>query len=409
MHFHKVGNQNDQSHNFQQALEQVKSLQGRSEKEIVRGEPKEVPRDITQEDHDIFFRVVSFHLTPEQKSRIVCPDNQFPRQTSVLAVHWHPEFIPIELISQRIDLLFPHRKNELIIPTQHNEIMGYKGFAGVEVDCYAKGFNQKVQILLHFKESNVQDGHTLKKMLQHTFKYRSSQLFDFMDTIVRPRIDRIEAAARQTGADPDLIEFVRVYVKKIETLIDQHSASLPPQAMKNKVLRNFFDLLRSQYGDPFIDRVQTYLTAVKKIVKAGFPLKYFFRTSEIIEEARSLNAGVVIPHPEQFWPVLLAGYDVDGVEVWNPQSHRYTDFLISVIQDMNAKNEKHQRKLLILMGDDTHFGEKIKDPVSQNRSKPQREIGVQPSWDDLEIGKKLIKGNVSRERVIQEYKDRLAV
>ena len=390
-------------------LQMEKALQGNFKKDSGKVVPRKISRDITQEDHDIFSSVVSFDLNPEQKKRIACPDRQFLRQTSILAVHWHPEFIPMDLISQRIDRLFPHRKNELIIPTQHNEIMGYKGFAGVEVDCYAKGFNQKVQILLHFKESNVQKAHTLRKMLEHTFKYRSSQLFDFMDTIVRPRPHRIEAAAGQTGADSDLIEFVRIYVKKIETLIDQNSASLPPQAMKNKVLRNFFDYLRPQYGDPFIDRVQTYLTAVKKIVKAGFSLKYFFRTSEIIEEARSLNAGIVIPHPEQFWPVLLAGYDVDGVEVWNPQSHRYTDFLISVIQDMNAKNEKHQRKLLIFMGDDTHFGEKIKAPCSRNGGKPQREIGVQPSWDDLEIGKKLIKGNVSRERVIQEYKYRLSV
>ncbi|GAB6143056.1 hypothetical protein [Desulfocicer niacini] len=375
----------------------------------VWGKSEKIPREITQEDYDFFFEVVSFTLNTEQKNRIVFPEKRFPRQTSVLAVHWHPEFIPMELISQRLDQLFPHREDELIIPTQHNEILAFDGFAGVEVDCYSKGFNQKVQLLLHFKEANVRKAHTLKKMLDHTFRYRSSQLFDFMDTIIRPREDRIEKAARQTGADADLIDFVRIYVKKIETLIDQNHSELPPSAMKNKVLRNFFDLLRPEYGDPFIDRVQTYLTAVKKIVKAGFSLKYFFRTSEIIEEARALNAGIIIPHPEQFWPVLLAGYDVDGVEVWNPQSHRYTDFLISVIQGMNEKQGRFGRKLLILMGDDTHFGEKIKDTDTQDPTKAQREIGVQPPWDDLDIGKQLIKGNVSRKRVIEEYKIRLSI
>ena len=375
----------------------------------VWGKSEKIPREITQEDYDFFFEVVSFTLNTEQKNRIVFPEKRFPRQTSVLAVHWHPEFIPMELISQRLDQLFPHREDELIIPTQHNEILAFDGFAGVEVDCYSKGFNQKVQLLLHFKEANVRKAHTLKKMLDHTFRYRSSQLFDFMDTIIRPREDRIEKAARQTGADAGLIDFVRIYVKKIETLIDQNHSELPPSAMKNKVLRNFFDLLRPEYGDPFIDRVQTYLTAVKKIVKAGFSLKYFFRTSEIIEEARALNAGIIIPHPEQFWPVLLAGYDVDGVEVWNPQSHRYTDFLISVIQGMNEKQGRFGRKLLILMGDDTHFGEKIKDSDTQDPTKAQREIGVQPPWDDLDIGKQLIKGNVSRKRVIEEYKTRLSI
>ena len=375
----------------------------------VWGKSAKISREITQKDHDFFFEVVSFALNAEQKNRIVSPEKRFPRQTSVLAVHWHPEFIPMDLISKRLDELFPHREDELIIPTQHNEILDFNGFAGVEVDCYSKGFNQKVQLLLHFKEVNVRKAHTLKKMLDHTFRYRSSQLFDFMDTIIRPREDRIEVAARQTGADAELIDFVRIYVKKIETLMEQNSSKLPPSAMKNKVLRNFFDLLRPEYGDAFIDRVQTYLTAVKKIVKANFSLKYFFRTSEIIEEARSLNAGIVIPHPEQFWPVLLANYDVDGVEVWNPQSHRYTDFLISVIQGMNEKQGRSRRKLLILMGDDTHFGEKTKDPDCQDPTKAQREIGVQPPWDDLHIEKKLIKGNISRKRVIQEYKNRLSI
>ena len=375
----------------------------------VWGKSKKISREVTQKDHDLFFEVVSFALNAEQKNRIIFPEKRFPRQTSVLAVHWHPEFIPMDLISKRLDQLFPHREDELIIPTQHNELLEFDGFAGVEVDCYSKGFNQKIQLLLHFKEVNLRRAHTLKKMLEHTFRYRSSQLFDFMDTILRPREDRIEVAARQTGADAELIDFVRSHVKKIKTLMEQNSSKLPPSAMKNKVLRNFFDLLRPEYGDPFIDRVQTYLTAVKKIVKANFSLKYFFRTSEIIEEARSLNAGIVIPHPEQFWPVLLANYDVDGVEVWNPQSHRYTDFLISVIQGMNEKQGGSGRKLLILMGDDTHFGEKIKDNDTQDPTKAQREIGVQPPWDDLDIGKQLIKGNVSRKRVIEEYKTRLTI
>ena len=391
------------------ANKMMNPLKGRWDQESVRRNFEKVPRHITRQDHDFFFQVVSFHLNAEQKNRIVHPERQFPRQTSVLAVHWHPEFIPMDLIAQRLSRLFPRREKELIIPTQHNEILAFDGFAGVEVDCYSTGFNQKVQLLLHFKEANVRKAHTLKKMLDHTFRYRSSQLFDFMDTIIRPREERIEAAARQTGADADLIEFVQIYVKKIETLIDQNSSQLPPSAMKNKVLRNFFDLLRPEYGDPFIDRVQTYLTAVKKIVKANFSLKYFFRTSEIIEEARALNAGVVIPHPEQFWPILLAGYDVDGVEVWNPQSHRYTDFLISVIQEMNEKNGSSQRNLLIFMGDDTHFGEKVKDRQQQDPTKARREIGVQPPWEDLHIEKELIRGNVSRERVIEEYKARLSI
>ncbi len=46
---------------------------------------------------------------------------------------------------------------------------------------------------------------------------------------------------------------------------------------------------------------------------------------------------MVIPHPEQFWPILLADYDVDGYEVWNPQSREYTDFLIRALDNQNKR------------------------------------------------------------------------
>jgi hypothetical protein len=81
---------------------------------------------------------------------------------------------------------------------------------------------------------------------------------------------------------------------------------------------------------------------VKALVKVEFSLKYFYRTSEVIEEARALGAGIVIPHPEQFWPILLKEYDVDGIEVWNPQSRRYTEFLISVLNRRNQKRGSRQ-------------------------------------------------------------------
>ncbi|MFW5640965.1 MAG: hypothetical protein ACOC0H_07415, partial [Thermodesulfobacteriota bacterium] len=215
-------------------------------------------------------------------------------------------------------------------------------------------------------------------------------------------------AARRTGANDSLIRFVQIYVRKIEFLIDAHYSDLPPQSIKNKLLRNFFDCLRPVYGDALIDRAQTFLTAVKQKVKANFSLRYFYRTSEIIEEARSLNAGIVIPHPEQFWPVLLAEYDVDGIEVWNPQSQRYTEFLIGVLNKKNQHRGPSHRRLLIFMGDDTHMAEKARPVREQNPEKADREIGFQPAWDDLTIRKTLIMAGCSRKEVICEYKNRLA-
>lgn len=369
--------------------------------------PQNIPDEITETDLKFFFEVVSTDLDDVQRKRILTPEKTFPSQKSVLAVHWHPEHVPMSLIRQRIDKMFPGREQELIIPTQHNELMHYDDYAGVEVDCYSAGFNQKVQLLLHFENSRVAEAGVLNGMLDHTFKYRSSQLFDFIRTITTPDEERLEAAARQTGANDQIICFVQAYVRKIETMLENNLSTISPLSVKNKLLRNFFDCLRPTCGDVLIDRCQTFLTAVKQIVKLHFPTHYFFRTSEIIEEARHLNAGIVIPHPEQFWPVLLAEYDVDGVEVWNPQSHRYTDFLISVLNEKNRLAGPSRRPLLIFMGDDTHMGEKTRNPEAQDPEKGAREIGFQPAWDDFNIGKTLIKFGWNREAVIAEYKARL--
>jgi hypothetical protein len=368
---------------------------------------EQIPEEVTERDEAIFFRINSHELTPEQRERIVRPEHIFPHQKEVLAIHWHPEFVPVDLALARLDTMFPNRRTELIIPTQHNELLTHDGYSGAEVDCYSRGFNQKVQLLLHFEQEKLQDAHMLRAMLEHTRKYRASQLFDFIRTITKPVEERLEEAVQETGADEELVRFVQVHVRKVQTLLDKHLDDLPEDRIKNKLLRNFFNELRPDYGDQAIDRAQNFLKAVKKIVKSSFPLQYFYRTSEIIEEARLHGAGVVVPHPEQFWPILLAEYDVDGYEVWNPESQRYTDFLISVVKRKNQELGPSGRRILIFMGDDTHMGEKVKDPEQQDRSKGAREVGYQPAWEDLDIRKKLIKAEVDRERLIREYKERL--
>jgi hypothetical protein len=184
--------------------------------------------------------------------------------------------------------------------------------------------------------------------------------------------------------------------------------SIPAEMVKNKLLRNFFDRLRPVYGQAVIDRAQTFLKAVKQIVKAHFSLHYFYRASEVIEEARALGAGIVVPHPEQFWPILLADYDVDGFEVWNPQSRRYTEFLIDVIRRQNRQPGLSRRRLLIFMGDDTHMGEKVRDPAMQDPEKANREIGFQPAWEEMGIRKALIRADTSCAAVIEDYRQRLA-
>ena len=369
----------------------------------------EAAADIGEDDVAVFRQLVSFELTPTQERALVTPPQVYPRQRSVLGVHWHPEFVPMDLIRRRVAATFPESRLELVIPTQHNELMTYNGrHWGVEIDCYSRQFNRKVQLLIHMRQDRYERAGVLISMLAHTFRYRAAQLLEFLDTLVEPRWERrIQAAVAQTGADPDLVAFVRVHAARLRALLDAHESTTPPDAYKNKLVRNYFDSLRGSYHDQLIRRAQLFLRVVKKSVKKSFNLEYFYQTRQVIEETQALGAGVVVPHPEQFWPILMAEYEVDGYEVWNPHSHQYTEFLINVVNRQNRGRERADRPLLIFMGDDTHMGEKTRPVELQDPAKSNREIGVQPAWDDLAIRKSLLVANAARERVIDEYVNRL--
>jgi len=361
-----------------------------------------------ENDQLAYEALISTRLSPEQIQHIATPSQIYTKQQAMLAIHWHPEFIPLELIRKRIDAMFPNKEDELIIPTQHNVLVDWNGYTGVEVDCYSSGFKRKVQLLMHFRADQVSQAEVLKSMLSHTFKYRSGQLFEFMDSVMQPTYEeRMQQAAAETGATEELVQFTRFYTARLKNLFEANEAVTPPMAIKNKLLTEYFDTLRGQYPDRLVNRAQLLLKAVKQIVKANFSLQYFYRASEVIEEARAVGGGIVIPHPEQFWPILLADYDVDGYEVWNPQSREYTEFLINVVNRNNSALPGSSRRILVFMGDDTHMSEKAKPPHLQRREKADREVGLQPAWDDQDIKKSLIVANVDRSKVIQEYKARL--
>lgn len=365
-------------------------------------------QEITDWDVAAYQSLVSLDLTDTQIQQVVTPPFVLEKDEVVLAVHWHPEHVAMDLIEQRINAMFPNRRRELMIPTQHNQLMTRNGFTGVEVDCYSPEFNRKVQLLFHFEESKLEKADVLKSMLEHTHRYRSTQFYEFLETLLNPKFnDRIEKAVKETGAEKELVEFVLTYSKKLSIMVDRFHDETPIDAIKNKLLPNYFTMLQEFYDEHLISRALIFLKEVKKIVKKHFVLDYFYKTNEIIEEARLHNGGIVVPHPEQFWPVLLADYDVDGYEVWNPQSREFTDFLINVVNKKNRTREYQDRPLLVFMGDDTHMGEKTKDPRHQKAEKASREIGYQPAWDDLEIRKSLILANIDRERVIDEYTSRL--
>ncbi len=383
-------------------------MKSEKRRECAAPAPEALTADVTEFDERLFALLIDTRLDPAAQKRILTPGAVQPAQDSVLAVHWHPEHVPMGLIKRRIEASYPAARKSLIIPTQHNELMEYGPYTGVEVDCYSRGFNQKVQLLLHFRTEKLGEAHVLKSMLAHTHAYRSSQLFDYLTTVTRPNEERLAQAARESGSDEAVVGAARACCLKLAALLERHAGDMPVDAIKNKLVRNFVDGLRPLLGDGLANRVQVFLKEVKAVVKAQFPLSYFYRTTEFIEEARSLSGGVVIPHPEQFWPILLAGYDVDGYEVWNPQSQRYTEFLISVLYENNRRRGNGERRMLVFMGDDTHMGEKTL-PVSggADTHKARREIGLQPAWDDLSIGKKLIVADMDRVRIIEEYSARL--
>ena len=377
------------------------------------GDPLDIrglAHDVTESDQRIFDAVTTEVLPPEAIQRIAEPEKVFPRQREVLALHWHPEFVPIDLIRRRVAKMFPNAEESLIIPTQHNILTSYGEYTGVEVDCYSQHFQRKVQLLFHFRSEKLEGrGDVFKAMLAHTFKYRNSQLAQFIHTLLHPDFSQhVGDAAQRTGANDQLIEFVRTYVRRIKKLIEENESRVAPEMIRNKLLVNFFDMLRAEYNDRLINHVQAFLRAVKNIVKEHFALDYFYRHEECIEEGKALGACIVIPHPEQFWPILLEDLNVDGIEVWNPQSNEYTEFLISVVNRQNRLAANRDRPLLITMGDDCHMGEKVKDPRYRDAAKAERELGVQPLWDDMAISKNLIMGNASRSDLIREYKSRLA-
>jgi len=367
-----------------------------------------VPREVTDWDLETYLALTCAGVTPEQARAIREPSVVHPRQEYVLAVHWHPEQVPLEMIRERLGAMYPQSRDQLIIPTQHNQILTWDAYSGVEVDCYSHGFNRKVQLLVHMRADRLDRAGVLMNMLRHTFKYRSSQLFEYLDALCEPAWEeRRQKAAGATGSDEDVVEFAAIHACRLKALVAGNEQRTPQDAVKNKLVRNYFDCLREFYDPRFINKVQVYAKAVKDVVKEHFSLAYFYRASEVIEEVRGIGGGVVIPHPEQFWPILLRNYDVDGIEVWNPQSQQYTEFLVNVVLDQNRRGYHKDRPLLIFMGDDCHMSEKLKKPDEQDKDKAAREVGFQPAWDDLMIAKGLIVAGVSRKTVMDEYRSRL--
>lgn len=367
-----------------------------------------VQEEITPWDRNTFEKLTSVAIGADQTERITSPPNRFPDEEAVLAIHWHPEHIPTDLVRRRLDNIYPQMREALIIPTQHNEILTYGDYAGAEVDCKASAFNRKVQILIHFEKSRIASASKLLDMIDHTRRYRATQLHDFLDSFTVPEMrDRLEDAADKTGVDADIVRFACKAAAKLQALIHIYSPNIPELSVKNKLFINYLNAHRQNHNAYPISRVVIFALTVKEIVKRRFSLDYFYEVQDVIKEVRSLGGCVVVPHPEQFWPILLADYDVDGYEVWNPQSREFSEFLIQTVVRKNRAAALLSRPLMIFMGDDTHMSEILLDRAAHNPEKTSREIGYQPAWRDPFIRKTLETMGINKTQIIRDYKDRL--
>lgn len=371
--------------------------------------PATCPATELSEADIIRFRTLTDRtLAPWQVEQVGTPSVVYPDQREVLATHWHPEFVPLPLVMQRLNAMFPNREQSLIIPTQHNILTELDGLAGVEVDCFDPSFREKVQLLVHFEASRLKGAGTFRAMLARTFSYRATQLMSVIRALEKPAPDMVFQAMRHSGADREIVRVVAACAAKLRRLIEEAGSSLSPDVLKNKLVRDYLDDVRPFPDAANMATAHGYLRAVKDSVKDGFAYSRLYPVAEIIEEVRGLGGCIVIPHPEQFWPVLLADYDVDGIEVWNPQSQRYTEFLIGTVDRRNAGAGLSRRRTLLFMGDDCHLSEKTRPRGVQDPVKAAREVGLQPAWDDPSIRAHLIRAGASRASVIAEYRARLA-
>lgn len=369
----------------------------------------------TEADCELFQRLVGTTISTRQQHILTTPRTTYPAQEQVLAIHWHPQHIPLQHAATRLQHLFPNAKEQLIIPTEHNVLHAWGEFAGVEVDCRDVRMSIKLQLLLHFCTERVVEAHTLQQMLHHTAHYRILQLKTLLQTAADPHHSqwkhRAERALRITKSNPDIITATAHYAAKLLALLKAENNSPATDERRSTLLRDFVEAQRATIGDNNVHQIHTYTKALRDSVKVDFSFDFFYEAQEFIEEAKALGGMVTIPHPEQFWPILLAGYNVDAIEVWNPQSRRHTGFLIDFITEENkrraqTKGFNQQQEILITMGDDTHFAELLTPHAAPSATNFPRELGVQP-WDNNVLQKALQKAHRSRRSVMTEFRQRL--
>jgi hypothetical protein len=360
---------------------------------------------LTPEDWEIFGRLTSTELTDEERKAAVTPARIDPEEGTLFAPHFHPEWVPMELVQARLAAAFPAARERFVVPTQHNVIAAAGQWSGVEADVWSRKCGMKLQLLVHLKAERLAKASAFSAMIERTFRYRELQLLDILELAVRPDAETEAELARAGFADADL-ELAAAGCARLKAMIDGSGIAAGPGAamLKNRLATDYMEI-RERGKDPVsLDRLLSLVNLLKARVKARPDPERFCGADELIEEARSLGAGIVIPHPPRFWPALLAELDADGWEVWNPSTPSHAAFLTECL----ARRGRIKRPLLAFMGDDTHMSSKIRSHMVNYRDGADREIGFQPAWKDPETAAALRAAGQSRRRTMEEYMERLA-
>ncbi len=362
--------------------------------------PKAAERGVSEKDRAVFQRLTSVELSAEERLMAGTPSRAFPEETEFLAVHWHPEWIPLDLVGERLKKSFPAAANFLSIPTQHNKVMVFGQWAGVEADAYDRDYGQKIQLLVHFRADRLAEAGTFIGMMDRTYNYRAHQLLDILNRLAGPD----EAAPRifksSKSINSEAVQMARFYAVRLRTLIEGSGllGSDRDEMLKNRLLTDFMQRRVKPKHSALLEQALFFIKAVKKSVKAELSPDAFYSPQELIEEARSFGAGVVIPHPPVFWPILLSDLDVDGWEVWNPSTPDQAVFLTEALARANERPGR--RKLLAFMGDDTHMSSKIRQAEGDKKTAAGPEIGFQEAWSDPAMAAVLRRTGQSRTNTI---------
>ena len=370
-------------------------------------DPQAAVLDIGEDDWRVFNHLTSVELSQDERNLAARPDRSAPGADEFLAIHWHPEWAPLELIEQRLRLAFPEAGNCLAIPTQHNRIMSLGPWAGVEADVYDRSYGLKVQLLIHFKAELLPRAGVLTAMMDRTYNYRAHQLMDILKALAEPGSVKLQSALKGSVGDESIM-MARFYALRLKYLIEESGiiGSERDEMLKNRLLPDFMLARVCGFHQPLVDQAMIYINAVKKEVKKRLSPGEFYSPQEVIEEARGLKAGIVIPHPPQFWPILLSDLDVDGWEIWNPSTPDHTLFLLAALGRAN-ESRGGRRELLAFMGDDTHMSAKFRRNRNDATGSAQREIGFQDPWSDPLVKAELSHIRQSLSKTLCEYRQRL--